>query len=263
MSGTHLTLRLIHIAFGTAVLLLFWIPISTRKGGRNHRRSGRLYLWAGRVVVASAVVSCVWALLDPAERIGSGDLSRDREQAVTNVRFFFGLLGVLAVIALAEMERGVLVIRRAASRSARTWLMIVAAVAGISAIALGVWGLSSLITGIEWHGLVRIGVAALGIDVARRTLVIARATTPTRHHRQIAHLDAMLGSAGAFYTAFAAFGFSRLFDYETLGGGPAAFLPWIAPTIAAIALTTWWKRRITSLDSFAPLEITQQPMVDS
>ena len=252
MSGTHLLLRIIHVAFGTAVLLLFWIPISTRKGGRNHRRSGSRYVWAGRIVVASAVVSCVWALVDPTERIGSGDLNRDREGAVTHGRYFFGLLGALALIALAEMERGVFVLRSAADRSARMWLTTVATVTGVGAVGLGAWGLATVTTGIVWHGLVRIGVAALGLDVARRTLDVSRSTTPARHQRHIAHADAMLGSAGAFYTAFAAFGFARLFDNEVLGGGPVAFVPWIVPSVVAIAFTGWWKRRITTLDELAP-----------
>lgn len=263
MSGTHLMLRLIHIAFGTAVLILVWIPISTRKGGRTHRRSGRLYLWAGRVVVASALVSCVWALVDPAERIGSGDLSRDRDAVVADVRFFFSVLGVLGLIALAEMERGVFVIGRTAERSAGRRLTAVAGLAGGSALALGGWGLVTLTTGIVWQGLVRIGVAALGLDVARRTLAVSRTTTPTGHQRQVAHLDAMLGSAAAFYTAFAAFGFRRILDNEILGGGLVALLPWIAPTVVAVALTNWWKRRITPPTTIAPLDITQQPATDS
>lgn len=243
MSDMHLTLRLVHVAFGTAVLLLFWLPIATKKGGRTHRRSGRLYLWAGRVVVASAVVSCVWALIDPTERIGSGDLSRDREGAVTNVRFFFGLLGALALIALAELERGVFVIRRSGGRRERIGLMSVATATAISAVALGGWGIATVAAGNRWHGLIRIGVMVLSLDVARRALAVARATKPTLDQRRIAHLDAMLGSAAAFYTAFAAFGFARLFDDEVLAGGPVAFVPWIVPAIVAVALTNWWKGR--------------------
>lgn len=259
--NAHLILRLIHIAFGTAVLMLIWIPISTRKGGRAHRRSGRLYLQAGRVVVASALVSCVWALIDPAERIGSGDLARNPEGAMADVRLFFSVLGVLGLVALAEMERGVLVIRRATEPRAHRWLTAVAVAAGAGALALAGWGLVALTTGIAWHGLVRVGVAALGLDVARRTLAVSRGTTPTGRQRQIAHLDAMLGSAAAFYTAFAAFGFGRIFETEILRGGLVAFLPWIAPAMATIALTSWWKRRLDPPKTIAALDVASQSRV--
>lgn len=254
MSETHSVLLLTHITFGAIVLLVFWIPISTRKGGRTHRRGGRLYLWAGRVVVATALISCAWALIDPTERIGSGDLSRDAAGSIRDVRFFFGFLGVLGTIALAEMERGVFTIARVARRSASTWLTAVAALAGSSSLASGLWGAVTLATGgVAWHGLVRLGLAAFGLDIAWRTYRAVRSTAPDNRARKVAHLDAMLGSAAAFYTAFAVFGFGRLVGLEVLKGGPLGVVPWIAPAIGAIVLTRWWKRRITSPDGISPL----------
>ncbi|MGI9617010.1 MAG: hypothetical protein ACR2QO_29105 [Acidimicrobiales bacterium] len=264
MSGTHLLLRLIHIGFGFAVLVLFWIPISSRKGGRTHRSSGQLYLWLGRVVVATAIISCLWAQIDPAERIGSGDLERDREGVIADVRFFFGLLGVLALAALTQLEQGVFIIRRSAARSARTWLLVVATVTGVTALVLAGWGVLTLISGgTTWHGLVRLAMAAFGLGLARSTLATARGAYPTGRERQVAHLDAMLGSGVAFYTAFGVFGFGRLLGLDVLEGGPIAFLPWIAPAIVGTVLTRWWKRRITAPTKIAPRDITQQPTVGS
>lgn len=246
MSGAHITLRLLHIGFGFAVLILLWIPISTRKGGRSHRRSGRLYTWAGRTVIATAVVSSVWHLVDPEYFIDADDVDRGLDQAITDVRFFFGVLGVLGAIALAMLERGVHLTKRSSSPAARTWLTAVAGVAGAGALGLGVWGLAGLTNGIDWQSLVRIGVAVLGLDEARKTFAAGRATSPSRTERITAHLDAMLGSAAAFYTAFAVFGFTGLLDLDPLEGGPIAFLPWFTPFIVFALLITWWKRRVTA-----------------
>ncbi len=51
-----------HIASGSAALLLGLPPLIAAKGGRRHRRSGRWYIGAMQVVLASAAVMAVLAL---------------------------------------------------------------------------------------------------------------------------------------------------------------------------------------------------------
>lgn len=43
------------VGAGVTALVLFWVPALTRKGGRLHRRAGRIYLWAMGIVVATAM----------------------------------------------------------------------------------------------------------------------------------------------------------------------------------------------------------------
>jgi len=52
----HWTNLGIHIAFGTAALVLGLIAICTPKGGRLHRSTGRLFIYAYLVVVSTAVI---------------------------------------------------------------------------------------------------------------------------------------------------------------------------------------------------------------
>ncbi|MEO8906371.1 MAG: hypothetical protein ABI488_27385 [Polyangiaceae bacterium] len=47
----------IHIIAGAAALLVFWIPLVTRKGGRTHRRAGWAYVTAAAVVAATGIAS--------------------------------------------------------------------------------------------------------------------------------------------------------------------------------------------------------------
>jgi hypothetical protein len=49
----------LHITAGVLALLIGLVPLVTRKGGRTHRRFGRLFVVVGGVVLASAVVSDV------------------------------------------------------------------------------------------------------------------------------------------------------------------------------------------------------------
>ncbi|MEO7036972.1 MAG: hypothetical protein ABI548_23685 [Polyangiaceae bacterium] len=47
----------IHIIAGAAALLVFWIPLVTRKGGRTHRRAGWAYVTAAGIVALTGVAS--------------------------------------------------------------------------------------------------------------------------------------------------------------------------------------------------------------
>src|SRR5437867_12217898 len=53
-------LRLIHISAGTIALLLAPLAMLTVKGGRAHRRWGKIYFRAMAVVAATAVVMALW-----------------------------------------------------------------------------------------------------------------------------------------------------------------------------------------------------------
>ena len=54
------TLRWIHIAAGTLALGLAPAAMLTVKGGRAHRRWGKIYFWAMAVVGSTAVALGLW-----------------------------------------------------------------------------------------------------------------------------------------------------------------------------------------------------------
>src|SRR5262245_12424753 len=54
------TIRLIHISAGTIALVLAPLAMLTVKGGRAHRRWGKIYFWAMAVVAATAVAMALW-----------------------------------------------------------------------------------------------------------------------------------------------------------------------------------------------------------
>jgi uncharacterized membrane protein len=53
----------IHIIFGFTSLVLFWVPIFARKGGKTHRKVGLLYVYAMSVVAFTAFVLSIENLL--------------------------------------------------------------------------------------------------------------------------------------------------------------------------------------------------------
>src|SRR4051812_9453654 len=49
----------VHIAAGAVSLLVFSVPLVTKKGGRTHRRVGWVYVAAAATVAVTGVLSCI------------------------------------------------------------------------------------------------------------------------------------------------------------------------------------------------------------
>src|SRR3989442_12835236 len=60
MESLIAAIRLVHVAAGALALFVAPIPMLTAKGGRTHRRWGKVYFWAMAVVAATAIVLAVW-----------------------------------------------------------------------------------------------------------------------------------------------------------------------------------------------------------
>jgi len=60
MDGLMLTLRWIHIAAGMLALVVAPGAMVTVKGGRAHRRWGKIYFWAMATVAVTALVLAAW-----------------------------------------------------------------------------------------------------------------------------------------------------------------------------------------------------------
>ena len=95
----HHLLRWIHIIVGTIGLILFWIPVFSRKGGKLHRATGVWYVRCVVVVTISALISCAWAWIDPISFLSYAD-TIPTTQGIQQMRFFFGLLALVATMAL-------------------------------------------------------------------------------------------------------------------------------------------------------------------
>ena len=65
MNTIHDILRATHIGFGAVGLLVFWIPVFAKKGGRLHKRAGTIFKFCVYVVAISACISAAWAVLHP------------------------------------------------------------------------------------------------------------------------------------------------------------------------------------------------------
>src|SRR5271165_4345750 len=49
----------VHIAAGAVALLVFWVPLVTKKGGRTHRRVGWVYVGAAGTLALTGFWLCI------------------------------------------------------------------------------------------------------------------------------------------------------------------------------------------------------------
>ena len=74
MPNFYNSLLFVHVLIGAASLVLFWVPVATRKGSLWHRRAGRWYANAMYAVSISAFVMSTMMLIDP---VGSREPGND------------------------------------------------------------------------------------------------------------------------------------------------------------------------------------------
>jgi uncharacterized membrane protein len=203
----------VHVAAGAVALLVFWVPLVTKKGGRTHRRVGWVYVAAAATVAVTGFVSCV-------PLVSGGSPFRWRAGI---------FLAYVSVLAAASAQFGVRALRTkgraGASRGAIDLVPPLLLVAG--GVALAAFGI---------HRSMGLYVlfAALGVVLGLSQLRFW--LTPPAHERAwfLAHMSGMGTSCITTVTAFVVvnarrFGM-RTFDLA-LWAGPIAVL--------AVGLTIW------------------------
>lgn len=212
----------VHIAAGAVSLLVFAVPLVTKKGGRTHRRAGWVYVAAAATVAVTGLMSCI-------PLVSGGNPFRFRAGVfLAYVSVLAGASAVFGVRALRTKER------TGPSRAAIDLLPALLLVAG--GVALATFG-------IQQSRVLYVLFAALGavLGVAQLRFWL----TPPAHARAwfLAHMTGMGTSCITTVTAFIVVN-ARRFGMHTfdlrLWAGPIAVL--------AAGLTLWrryYARRFT------------------
>jgi uncharacterized membrane protein len=204
----------LHIAAGAVALLVFWVPLVTKKGGRTHRRVGWVYVAAAATLAVTGFVLCIPLVSDGSARRWRAGIF------LAYVSVLAGASAQLGVRALLTKAR-----RTGASRSAIDLVPPLLLIAGGVALAASSLGHSPVLY-VLFAGL---GVV-LGVAHLRFWL------TPPVHGREwfLAHMSGMGTSCITTVTAFVVVNAQRLgmrtFDLR-LWAGPIAVL--------AVGLTIW------------------------
>jgi uncharacterized membrane protein len=197
----------IHVAAGTLALVVAPVAMITAKGGRAHRRWGRVYYWAMGVVALTALVAALW-----------------------RPNPFLAMVAVFSYY-FAFTGRRVLLHKRPdrdEHATALDWGAAVAAAAtGAGLVVLGV-----LRPGAVWVQLGVVAVVFGGLGLVFAGLQLWRFARPPADPRRwwLVHMTGMLGSYLAAVTAFSVVNF--------------IFLPttvrWLWPTLLGSPLIALW-----------------------
>ena len=238
MHIVHELLVTTHIAIGSVALILFWVPIFTRKGGRNHVRIGRTYVYVMYAVVVTAFLASALVLYDPlATRSSIENLSSDETaQLATRARTFSLFLLMLSLLVYTSLQHGIRAVRARQVEGLLATPLHRTTIAGLFLLAVVV-GLIGFDRG-QVLLMVFGGIGSAGsIGMFRDTWRDLR----SRNERIAAHLNALIGTGIGAYTAFFAFGGSRLF--ADLLPGQWQVVPWVLPSvIGTIAIRRRMKR---------------------
>jgi uncharacterized membrane protein len=217
----------VHIAAGAVALLVFWVPLVTKKGGRTHRRVGWVYVAAAGTLAVTGFLLCIQLVSSP-------------------LRWRAGIfLAYVSVLAGASAQFGVRALgtkgRARASRGAIDLVPPLLLVAG--GVALAAFG-------IQRSMVFYVLFAALGVVLGLSQLRFWLTPPAHEHAWFLAHMGGMGTSCITTVTAFVVVN-ARSFGMRTFD--PAL---WACPiAVLAVGLTIWrryYARRFTGAGTELP-----------
>jgi len=242
-NSLHAAIRYSHIGVGMVGLLLFWIPVFAKKGSKLHIRCGRIFVWCGYYIAATAAISCTWGLISPVSFAGvKRELTSEQLAALNgNIRFLFAILGTLMTWLLASLIMGMHAVKTRLKSNTGSWRVKLGfALSGTASGGLLLFGLTNAISGGGNAYFIPIVLGILGVVDCKTGLAYLKLPSATKMTWWYVHMECMLGSGVAFHTAFFVFGFSRLFGIQL--NGPLALVPWLLPTAVGIPTIVIWTK---------------------
>jgi hypothetical protein len=212
IAGTTLeawTLRT-HVAAGVIALLAGLGALLTEKGGRTHRRAGRLFVRSMAVVVGTVFPLLA---LDPSP-----------------FRVFLALVAVFSGYLAFSGYRVLSRKRPTDAADPEDWLAAGAVLA--SCLALGGWGVARVADG-STFGVVLVAFGGIGLSFGAADVRAFRGDGDTEW--MVSHLQRMMGAFIATVSAVSAVNLASL--------GAVA---WLWPTVAGVPVIVYWSRKYES-----------------
>jgi hypothetical protein len=257
LSCLHHATRYSHIALGFVGLALFWVPVLTPKGGRVHRVSGKIFaaiaLWVG----LTGYFGSLWAVADPfgfTASLGRTVSASARPYVAEELRFGFGFLAFLSIATVSGVILGVATAwTKTRHEALRTpWVTVPLRLTVLTAFALAINGGWNLWLG--WRGehllagggynryWVHVILGVFGVLGTRSDLRYVYTTPTGKREWFYKHMECMLGTGIAFYTAFLVFGAGRLYKLAGIElQGAWRLLPWLLPGAIGLPLIARWQ----------------------
>jgi uncharacterized membrane protein len=237
MTVIHQLAFYLHVAFGSCALLLFWVPVFTRKGNVDHKRFGRIFASAMYLVAISGATMASLDLIAPLTIHAATVNPANPEVPVTaaQIRASAMFLLSLSILVFTSTRQGWLAIVHKADRQPLRHPLHLG-LCGLLIVA----GISLFVTGMLFNSILFMVFAVLEIvsGIGRLRYSLKKELAPKEWW--IEHLNDLIGSGIGAYTAFFVFGGSRLLS-GILDNG--SLLLWVAPgVIGSIAIALLSRR---------------------
>ncbi|MEM9668016.1 MAG: hypothetical protein AAF950_03750 [Pseudomonadota bacterium] len=228
------TLVILHIIGGVPGLISFWIPVFSKKGGKAHRISGKVFtfsmLFTGTMAVGMATTTLIAPLPTHPKLVDHPEFY--------NPAFIRGIFGwmmlYLAILTINLAWHGWRVLKHKVEhpRNKGPFNLFLQFALFFSALNCAVQGI--LIGQVMMVGISFVGFAAFGTN-----MVFIMQPTPARYEWQLEHIKAIVGAGISVYTAFLAFGAVRLMPALAL-----APVLWAFPLITGLAIIIHHRRAV-------------------
>ncbi|MFQ3250976.1 MAG: hypothetical protein ACI9O6_002816 [Glaciecola sp.] len=223
MTYFHSTLFILHILFGTAALILFWVPLFTEKGKLNHVKFGRYYKNTMYTVAGSGALMALMVLAAPLViRAGMISENTDLDNLAYRLRVFWSFLFYLSILSFTGTRHAVAVLK---VKDKRAELRTFSYLTPILLLIIGapILFYIGFVNNITLHMV--FSVLGLFVGVSMLKYCLKKQVKPRQWI--VEHITATIGSGIGAYTAFVAFGGRTLLS--DLGDWQLLF--WIAPGV--------------------------------
>lgn len=221
MTILYKTLLFTHIAAGMSALALFWVPMFTRKGGKSHRKIGKVYVWLMWYVLFSSGSMCL--------------LNIGFEKY-----FSAGFLGFITVLTSLPLWYGIAILKHKKHIPDHILHLRKGLNALIFLFAIGmvVWSISLKV---QNEGVLMLIFGIIGLT-GYKPLLEPYDKVRSSSNWLFEHLSGMMGSGIAAHTAFLAFGGRSLL--EGVLTGYLMIIPWVLPSILGTIAISRRKRKM-------------------
>ena len=230
-----LALVAVHIVTGSVGLVTFWIPVVGRKGGRNHRRFGQLFINALLATGLTAVAIATTTLIDPVAthpHLSNHDVFGDPQM----ISVIFGwMMLYLATLTVNLAWHGRLALMHRTNHAA-TGTPVNFALQVLLTVAAG----NCLLQGYWSDQVMVMAMSLVGFATVATNLWFIFKPQPRRHDYIKEHIKSLVGAGISVYTAFFAFGAVRLMPELALTPGL-----WAVPLVTGLILIIYHQQATT------------------